>query len=378
MVPEFALGALLAASCAYNAAALTAMLRRRAEASPKPLASTACRPASVLKPAFAAGEEFAGLLESHAAQDYPEFEILVGARAGDRHAAAAVRRLQAQFPGRRIELVDCPNATPGTNGKVEVVARLARHARYRTLVINDADIRVPSDYLRTVCSELSDPRTGLVTCLYRAEPGTGIGSRLQAMRVNSEFAAQVLLARALQGMRFAMGSTLAMRSETLDEVGGFGPLLRVIGDDYHLGSRIAAKGLEVKVSSLAVSTQLPAGDRWSESWLRELRWSRTIRKQRPLGHAGLAVTFGTVWASLAAATGSIGLVLLGTVCLGLRLATAQVAVTKTGSEVRARDLWLLAASDAWACAAWIVSYFGNSVWWAGRRLRLGPKGRILL
>lgn len=377
MNPEFALGALLVASCAYYAAALAAMLLSPRDSSRGPTGSNACRPVSVLKPAFAAGEEFADLLRSHAAQDGPQFEILVGARAADTHATAAVRQVQEQFPDLRIELVECPDAPPGVNGKVEVVERLARHARYRTLVVTDSDIRVPSHYLVTVSEELSDPRTGLVTCLYRAAPGAGIASRLQAMRINSEFAAQVLLARWLQGMRFAMGSTLAMRSETLDEIGGFRPLRRVIGDDYHLGASIAARGLGVEVSSVAVSTQLPAKDGWSESWQRELRWSRTIRKQRPMGHAGLVVTFGTIWASSALVAGTIELKILGAACLVLRFAAAKVAASQTGSEVTMRDLLLLAVSDAWACAAWVGSYFGNCVWWAGRRFRLGRHGRIL-
>ncbi len=258
------LGVLLSASCSYSLAALVATARFRRRPRPAVPAPAACPGVSVLKPTIGAGAEFTDLLRSHAEQDHPDFEILVGAGPSDDAARAAVRQVQGEFPHLRILVIECPEATPGCNSKVEVLERLALHASHEVWVVNDADIRVPKHYLRALCADLAAPETGLVTCLYRAEPGGSLASRLEGLWISAEFAALVLLARWLQGMRFALGATLAFEAATLRRVGGFASLRSYIGEDYHLGERIAANGLRVELSATAVSTRLPLQDSWKQ------------------------------------------------------------------------------------------------------------------
>ncbi len=372
-----ALGALLVLCWLYYAAALAALVRSRRVSSLALRTSSASLGVSLLKPAVGAGSEFADLLRSHANQDYPEFEILVGVGAGDRDARSAVRQLRTEFPNLEIKLIACPDASPGCNGKVEVLERLAEHACNPIWVVSDDDIRVPPRYLQALCSELSKPNTGLVTCLYGAEAGVSLASQLQAIRINTEFAAQVLIAHWMQELRFALGSTLAFRAETLAKAGGFGSLRGLIGDDYHLGAKVVALGLGVDLSTVSVSTRLPRDDGWRETWRRELRWSRTIRKQRPAGHAALPLTFGTLWTCIALVVRPEMLWPLAAICLGLRLATGAIAALRVGSADTLRTLWLVPVADLWACAVWVCSYFGNRVSWAGRKLYIGPGGRIL-
>lgn len=377
---ELLLGSLLAASCAYCAAVLVATSRRSADSSrPSAKSGTAGLPSvSVLKPAVGAGPEFVGCLRSHAAQDYPaDWEILVGALAEDPVARLAVQAVRREFPALRLELVKCPGAAPGSNGKVEVLERLAARARFRALVATDADIEVPRHHLRSVCRELHGDGVGLVTCLYRAEPGPGTATRLQAMRINADFAGQVLLAGWLQPVRFALGATYAVSAGLLGRLGGFGSLRHYVGEDYQLGAKVAAHGRAVRISSVAVATHLPSGDGWTAAWRREVRWARTIRKQRPIGHAGLALTFGTAWCCLGLAAGSVELAALSCGAAALRFLSASASARQVGAELGVKDLWLLAAADFWASAAWLASYFGSTVHWGGRILRLGPDGRIV-
>lgn len=332
--------------------------------------------ASLLKPAVEPGPAFGDLLRSHAAQDHPDFEILVGIRPGDKEAAGAVERVQAEFPNRRIAVVECPEQGPRLNGKAEVLERLAQHSSNPVWVVTDADIRVPRHYLRTVCTELDTPGTGLVTCLYRGEPRGGLASRLEAIRIDTEFPAQVLLARRLQGVRFALGATLAFRRQTLERLGGFRPLKGFVGDDYTLGAMVAGEGLGVKLSSVPVATRTGQGDGPGQVWDRQLRWSRTIRKQRPAGHAGLAVSFATVWCCLALVVAPAALWPLAALAAALRIAAAVMSARTVGSVAVARDLWLVPFADIAAFTVWVCSYFGNEVKWAGRRMRIGPGGRI--
>ena len=376
MVLTLLLGTLIAISGTYYAATLAAMAGFRRRPFPDSGTSDPRPGISVLKPAVDAGPEFADLLRSHAAQDYPDFEILVGVAPGDIDASLAASRVRDEFPDLRIEIVECPDGSDGHNGKAEVLQQLAERAEKPVWVVTDADIRVPPDYLRTVCAELAAPDTGLVTCLYRGEAGDGLASRLEATRIDTEFPAQVLIARWLQGMRFALGSTLAFRRETLEKLGGFRSLRGYVGDDYVLGALVASEGLLVDVSSIAVSTRAHRDDGPLQVWERQLRWARTIRKQRPAGHAGLVATFATVWccaAFVAQPTALWPLAVMGGV---LRFTAGAMSGALVESRHPLRNLWLLPVADIAAFAIWICSYFGNTVSWGGRRLRLGSGGRI--
>ncbi len=377
MILTLASGTLVVASIAYYAAALVALRRYWRRPPPESGRPESTRGVSILKPAVGAGPKFLEPLRSHAAQDHPNFEILVGVGPGDCTTKAAVHEVQVEFPSLRIEVVDCPIGSPQHNGKVEILERLARRATEPIWVMTDADILVPRNHLRVLCSELDRPNMGLVTCLYRAKPNRSFASRLEAARINTEFPAQVLLAQWLQGLKFALGSTLALRGETLRKLGGFKSIRPYVGDDYQLGAMVAAGGYRVEVSAVPVVTQSQHGDSIAQVWDRQLRWSRTVRKQRPAGYAGLTFTFATVWSALAVVVQPSDLWPLALLGMTARIATGLMSARVVGSTRPSGDLWLVPAADIAAFAVWLWSYCGSSVSWAGRRMRLGAGGRIV-
>ena len=105
-------------------------------------------------------------------------------------------------------------------------------AAYDYLVVNDSDIRVDPDYLGRIVREFGDPRVGMVTCLYRGIAGKTLGSQLEAIGISTDFSAGVLAARQLEGIRFALGSTLAFPRQSLEAIGGFEPLVDYLADDF--------------------------------------------------------------------------------------------------------------------------------------------------
>ena len=100
---------------------------------------------------------------------------------------------------------------------------LAAASRYPVLVVNDADIRVEPDYLARVTAPLSDPRVGLVTCLYRVAAGSA-AARFEGLGVSTDFAPSTLVAHLVGVDEFALGSTMAFRRADLDRIGGFAAL----------------------------------------------------------------------------------------------------------------------------------------------------------
>jgi ceramide glucosyltransferase len=341
-------------------------------------------PISILKPVDGADPDFYENIRSHALQDYPNFELLFGAADAGDPALEAVRRLASEFSHLRIEAFVCDCSGPG-NRKVQRLERLAKEARFEFLLVNDADIRVDQNYLREVVRPFLDreggSRVGLVSCPYRARPGGTFASVIESLFISAEFQSQVLLTRFLGRVRFALGATLLFRRRDLDRVGGFGVLTPYLADDYQLGNRIAALGLDVVIHTRPVEIAL-GDDGWREVWRRQLRWSRTIRACRPAGHLGLIFTQGSLWSVLCLAVAvvsgsSLLAVTIPAAVLLLRGFTAWLIGGRCmGSITAASRPYLVFVADALSFAAWVGSFLTRRVYWRGRYLRIGRDGRM--
>jgi ceramide glucosyltransferase len=292
-----------------------------------------------------------------------EYELLCGIQDP---ADPAVPLIQGLPRARIVE-----SRTRAPNGKAGVLQDLAREARHPILIVSDSDIRVEPDYIARVTAPLADARIGLVTCLY-APHGATFAARFEGLGVSTDFAPSTLVARLVGVDEFAMGSTLAFRRADLDRIGGFAAIADYLADDYQLGRRIHALGLKCELSDVIVATQL--GGSWSDVWRHQVRWARTIRVSKFWGYLGLPVTFATLWAVVAAASGFWGLALA---LLGSRMLMA----TEAGWFVmRSRDviwLWpLIPLRDLLGAAVWLAGLFGNTVVWRGLKLHLDSDGRI--
>ena len=198
----------------------------------------ALRPVSILKPLKGTDPEMYASLRSHCLQDYSDYELLFGVSSEDDPAIPLIHQLMAEFPRRAIRLVSCQKNL-GANGKVSSLAQMVAVATHDFFLVNDSDIRVGPEYLRTVMTELQVPGTGLVTCLYRAAPAATLGSGLESLGISTDFIPGVLTARQVErGLHFGLGSTLAFRRRDLEAIGGFEPIADYLAEDYELGRRI--------------------------------------------------------------------------------------------------------------------------------------------
>jgi ceramide glucosyltransferase len=347
--------------------------RRYASESRLPAAEIAdLLPVSILKPLKGTDPEMYESFRSHCVQEYPTYEILFGLRDANDPAAALVEKLRQEFPRQSIRLVLCEKNL-GANGKVSSLAQLAAAARFDVLLVNDSDIRVAPDYLRTVITELHSPGTGLVTCLYRGVPANTLASRLESLGISTDFVPGVLAAKQIEGgLHFGLGSTLAFRRQELEQIGGFESIVDYLADDYELGKRIAGRGLNVVLSSSVVETFLPAYG-LSGFFSHQLRWARTIRASRPGGYAGLLFTYTLPWATVCLLFGRGAVwawALLASAAL-LRLTSAWASagpVLKDASAVW--SLWLLPVRDFLSPLVWIAGMFGSKIVWRGQKFEL--------
>jgi ceramide glucosyltransferase len=286
----------------------------------------------------------------------------------------------------------CPEVL-GPNAKVSTLAQLHRHARHDVIVISDADVHVPPDFLINVVAPLQDSAVGLVNCFYRLANPTTLAMQWEAIAINADFWTQVLQARSLGPLDFALGAAMATRRNQIDAAGGFVALASYLADDYQLGNRIAAQGGAIVISPVVVECR-EVSKNWRQIWTHQLRWARTIRVCRPvsyffsiLGNATLWPLLWMLYAAEAAHRDSLSamgfvvspapVVVMAGVFLSIRIWTAvdsQSRLTKSGSH-RAR-FWLVPIKDLLGAAIWAASFLGNHLEWRGQRYRVGKDGRL--
>jgi ceramide glucosyltransferase len=313
---------------------------------------------------------------SHCRQTYTgEYEMLFGISSPDEPAAEAVHQLQREFPDRAIHLIVCPQRL-GTNGKVGTLTQLVPHTRYEFLLINDSDITVSPRYLERVMSafwpdqksKAIQPPTGLVTALYRGHAHHTLPSRFESLGIATDFQPSVLLSKMLEGgLRYGLGSTLAVRREALDRIGGYQTLVDHLADDYELGARIAQAGYRIALTPEVVETSIPAYG-WRGFFDHQLRWLRTVRDARPGGYAGLIFTHGLAWAFLNVIASGLSPLSLWLLALSffLRLALATtVGAEVLGDRQVIANLWLLPFRDLVAMGLWAAGFAGDTIVWRG-------------
>jgi ceramide glucosyltransferase len=311
-------------------------------------------------------------------QDYPEYQIVFGVRESTDSSTPIVRKLIAEFPDRDIELVVCPDVT-GANLKVSNLQNMYGRAKHEHIIIVDSDIRVGNDYLRQIMSEFSDERVGLVTCLYRAADAPDFAARLEAVGLTAEFMPGVLTARMIEGVKFALGSTMATTRARLEAAGGFHALKDYLADDFMLGNLIARQGYEVRISSYTVETAMgPSG--FLAMVRHQMRWARSTRISRPAGHLGLILTYGTALAliNVFVSLGSQFSLWLLAFALVARMAMGWlIGVRYLNDKILKRHFWLLPARDVLSFVIWCLSWAGRRVEWRGMTFEVLKDGRMV-
>jgi ceramide glucosyltransferase len=336
---------------------------------------------TVLKPVHGMEPRLRQSLESFFLQDYPAFEIIFGARHVDDEALALARELMRKYPSVRVKIV-AVGEPPWPNAKVYSLAKMMAEANHDLLVISDSDVEVQRNYLREVVQPFRDPQVGCVTCLYRGVADGGLWSRLEALGMSVEFVSGVLIADLLEGMKFALGPTMATRKEALEKVGGFGVFADYCADDYLLGNRVAAAGYKVALSGHVIDhIVLNRGLRASVA--HQVRWMKSTRYSRPKGHLGSGLTFAVPFGLLGLASGAImGSWELGATLLAIAFSNRLVQAIAVGwGVVRDRNAlrfaWLYPLRDLMGFGFWVASYAGSKIWWRGERYRLEMGGKMV-
>ena len=338
------------------------------------------QPVSLLKPLCGMEPNLELHLESFFTQRYPAFEIVFGTRNAQDPALAVVRTLQARYPHVPVKFAFSGEPLRA-NAKVCSLEKMVAAASFDYLVISDSDVRVSPDYVREVVRPLADQRVGLVTCLYRGAPTEGLWSRLEALGMSVEMTSGVIVAEMLEGMRFALGPTMALRREVLQALGGIGQLASYCSDDYVLGQKIFESGRLVVLSSHVID-HVALSRSLAGSISHQVRWMKSTRFSRPKGHVGTGLTFAMPFGLLGLYAGHasrheiLGLSLLALAVANRVILTITAGWWVVGDRLSLRDCWLYPLRDLMGFCFWVASFLGTTIVWRKRRYRLLPGGTM--
>ena len=338
-----------------------------------PALQSPAEPVSILKPLSGLDLDLDSNLRTFFEQEYPAFEILFAVRSESDPAAPVVERLRQEYAKVPTRLL-ITGEPPYPNAKVYSLEQMLQAATNDLVVMSDSDIRVTPDMLRTVAAEFQDSHLGVATCPYRAVSGPSVWSRLEATGMNTDFWGSALVARMLEGMRFAVGPTIAARRRVLDSIGGFARLKDYLAEDFVMGKFAAESGQGVILSCYVIEHHIGSAT-LKENIAHRLRWMRSTRRSRPAGYVGQLLTMPFPIALLLCAIAPAWWpVLPFTVAV-----RALAAYAVSWKVLQARLNWLLLPiEDVVGFGFWIMGCFGDTILWRGRHYRLDPEGRFEL
>jgi ceramide glucosyltransferase len=323
-------------------------------------------PISILKPVRGLDPDAYENFASFCKQDYPQYEVVFCVGDPDDPSMPAIERLQHDFPEKCIRVL-LGSGRIAANDKVAKLARLANEAQYEYLVINDSDVRVRPDYLRSVIAPLENKKVGAVTCFYVSVGEHSFIEDLQTSGMLSDFYAGCLVAREIDGVKFALGPTIATTRTRLAGFGGYQAIENRPGDDLLVGRLIAGQGYQIELSRYAVDT-VSDYQTLKELFHKRLRWLVVMRHMRPAGHLGLLFTYGLLWSTIAVLvrpSWETAAIYFGLYAL-LRIVMTWVI---GGYGLKQEHLWrkmpIVFCWDAFALIMWAASFLRSSIRWRG-------------
>jgi ceramide glucosyltransferase len=198
---------------------------------------------------------------------------------------------------------------------------------------------------------------------------------MEALGMNTELLGGVMVARMIEGMRFALGCTLAVRRNVLDAMGGFGYLQEFLAEDFVIGQRTAELGHEVVLSSAVIQHRI-GSQSLLHNLAHRLRWARSTRRSRPAGYWGQIFTYPVPLAILLCALWPATWPLLPVTLLLRGWAAAATALLVLRDPLFRAQWWLLPMQDVLGFLVWFGGFIGDTIVWRDRKCTVLRDGRL--
>src|SRR5262249_42108964 len=224
-----------------------------------------------------------------------------------------------------------------------------------------SDIIIEPDSLRRIAARFAVSDASIVSCLYRGAPVDGDNwvSQLGSLYIDAYY----LPAAAVDGITFGVTNCysplLALRRDFVAaDLDNFRVLANTIGDDAHIGRIAMEHGREIGLAPFLVLTTIPE-TRLEQLLVHELRWQRTTRALRPVGHVAMVFTHALPVALLAVLLepGAATALLFGSIAAlrALLLATVEARLGRAPTATTPTP-WFLMLREFLYFGVWVWSF----------------------
>lgn len=335
------------------------LARRRASRADQP-------PVSVILPIKMLNGGFGAAQASAFEQDYPGYEILIGAEEANSPALEAMRSIAAAHPEVRSRFLR-------SDGKMAVSPKLNNLAtplaavRNDLILAKDSNITFCRGTLAAFVRSMVEG-TGLAVAVPVAVRPVNFPGRIEACLLNGH--ARLLLAASSLGLGFGVGKTMLFRKSDLARAGGIAAISHLLAEDTALSRALAGHGLKTVFSDCTVAQEIGA-PAFAEIYSRQLRWS-VIRRQNetytfplePLASPLPAALAGALAAPLASCSPWLAFALT---LLAWFAAEMGFALCKRW-EVSAWSPLAFLGREILALSSWLHAFATDEVVWAEARL----------
>lgn len=329
---------------------------------------------SLIKPVYGLEKDLYENLSTGCRQDYPDYEVIYCVQRKNDPAIEVLEKIRNDFPHSSVKIV-IDESDVGPNGKLTNIYNGTRRANGDVLVFSDSDMFLPPDYLKAIVTPLADRQVGISCTLYKAWRPRNLFEALEMLSFNADFVPKMVFAVVTKASIVCPGTTMAMRREVLDEIGGLAPLGHYLVEDYELGRRIVGQGHQIHFAPYVAAMGIDLGT-FREWWRHQVYWDQNTRLVNPTGFFFTILLHGVPFAVLYAVTGApFGWpVLLGTIIARVGTAVGNSFFLQDKDGIK--KFWLLPFRDLLGIFVWLASFLKKNIYRRGKTFVL-EKGKIV-
>ena len=209
--------------------------------------------------------------------DYHRDDELIFCMDGNGPEFELIKRFKDLYPQIPIRISTIA-VNRGVNPKIQNIWNGYIHARNDLILISDANVSVPSNYLN-VCDYEMKANVNILTAAIHTV-SSGLWSDVEAMLLHRFYNKWLLILNHLGFGPIVMGKSMLFRREQLDARGGLERICNYLAEDYNTGQALG----RVKVMSIPITQHITGRD-FSGMAGRYVRWGRMRKAQAPLAFA---------------------------------------------------------------------------------------------
>ncbi len=295
-------------------------------------------------------------------QDYPAFEVLIGAAEQESPALDAARHIAASYPAVSCRFLHSAG-TAAVSPKLNNLATPLANASHDLVFTKDSNITLDPDAMTAFVRNLTEG-VGLVVAVPVAVRARNFAGRIEAFLINGH--ARLLLAASALGVGFGVGKTMLFRRSALAKAGGIAALSDSLAEDTAISLAFARQGLKTVFSHRTVAQETGART-FREIYERQSRWSIVRKKNErftfplePLASPLPAAVAGALAAPLVSCPTWLGFSLT----LFLWFAAETGFALCKDWEVSRWSPFAFLGGEILALVAWLRAFTTHNVVWA--------------